>query len=68
MTKKIIGSLFVISMVFTCGAFMNEYVEQKRLDKFHSTSDPLVPLANSYEGKTINLEPREYATIKSLSS
>lgn len=70
MTKKITGAFCVLFVVFACGAFMNDYIEQKRVEKFHAVNETLLQTVHN-EGERIRkmkLKPREYATIKSLSS
>ncbi|SDI84616.1 MULTISPECIES: hypothetical protein [Alteribacillus] len=58
--------LFIFILFIAGGALANDYVEQKRLEKFYSRPD-LLPLSNDEEIERDVFEPREYVKIKSLS-
>ncbi|RSL31553.1 hypothetical protein D7Z54_20155 [Salibacterium salarium] len=69
MTKKngVNGVVFfILFIVFIAGGWIaNDYVEQKRVEKFYSTKDSLSLSNTTVEMDTF--EPREYVKIKSLS-
>ncbi|SDH46561.1 hypothetical protein SAMN05192534_10610 [Alteribacillus persepolensis] len=66
-TRNTIIFLTIFSVFVAGGAAANDYVEQKRLEKFYSRPD-LLPLSNDEEFEREVFEPREYVKIKSLSS
>ncbi|MFB4164847.1 hypothetical protein ACE1TI_13710 [Alteribacillus sp. JSM 102045] len=65
-TRNSIIFFIMFALFLAGGAAANDYVEQKRLEKFYTRPD-LLPLSNQDQIERDVFEPREYVKIKSLS-
>ncbi|WP_240376529.1 hypothetical protein [Bacillus piscicola] len=66
MTNKTIVSLCVFIAFLLGGAVVDNYIDEKREEKFSPQPDPLLSITTENKVNR-SLEPREYVIIKSLS-